>query len=246
MDVGKERCPALPLESSKNQNFSKGPEEAEFDPGLFQCPNEGCVKSYQSFSALEKHLSFGKCEMRVERATLLDQARKIYHAKLTVGTSKDVTSHCAEASVRESAVNTSQIVKGWALKPTKKSGQLSESQKGYLDEKFKIGQKTGHKQDAASVAHERLFTRSEFLTAQQVQSYFSRQAGKLRNQSTEDEKRDHDAAAEQQQYWDTREQILREVQLQHPITYDNFDLCEMSHASSVNKFSVNMLQSTLL
>ena len=137
-------------------------------------------------------------------------------------------SHCAEASVRESAVNASQIVKGWALKQTKNSGRLSESQKGYLDEKFKIGQKTGHKQDPASVAHdmryartaegERLFTRSEFLTAQQVQSYFSRQAGKLRNQSTEDERRDHDAAAEQQQYWDTREQILREVQLQHPIT----------------------------
>ena len=89
---------------------------------------------------------------------------------------------------------------------------------------------------------ERLFTRSEFLTTQQVQSYFSRQAGKLRNQSTEDERRDHDAAAEQQQYWDTREQILREVQLQHPITYDNIDLCEMYHASSLNKFSVNMLQ----
>ncbi|CAH3169981.1 unnamed protein product, partial [Porites evermanni] len=252
LDVGKEGCPALPLESSKNQNFAKGPEEAEFDPGLFQCPNEGCVKSYQSFSALEKHLSFGKCEMRAERVTLLDQARQLYRAKLTEGTSKDVTSHCAEAFVSESVVNTSQIVKGWALKQTKKSGRLSESQMGYLHEKFKIGQKTGYKQDPASVAHdmryartaegERLFTRSEFLTAQQVQSYFSRQAGKLRNQSTEDERRDHDAAAEQQQYWDTREQILREVQLQHPITYDNFDLCEMYHASSLNKFSVNMLQ----
>ena len=96
---------------------------------------------------------------------------------------------------------------------------------------------------ARTAEGERLFTRREFLTAQQVQSYFSRQAGKLRNQFTEDERRDHDAAAEQQQYWDTREQILREVQLQHPITYDNFDLCEMYHASSLNKFSVNMLQS---
>ena len=28
---------------------------------------------------------------------------------------------------------------------------------------------------------------------------------------------DHEAAVEQQQYWDTREQVLREVQLQHPI-----------------------------
>ena len=56
LDVSKEGCPPLPLESSKNQNFAEGPQEAEFDPGLFQCPNEGCVKSYQSFSALEKHV----------------------------------------------------------------------------------------------------------------------------------------------------------------------------------------------
>ena len=160
LDVGKEGCPALPLESSKNQNFAEGPEEAEFDPGLFQCPNEGCVKSYQSFSALEKHLSFGKCEMHVERVTLLDQARQMYHANLTEGTSQDVTSHCAEASVRESVVNTSQIVKGWALKQTKKSGRLSESQKGYLDEKFKVSQKTGHKQDPASVAHDMRYART--------------------------------------------------------------------------------------
>ena len=35
LDVSKEGCLALPLESSKNQNFAEGPEEAEFDPGLF-------------------------------------------------------------------------------------------------------------------------------------------------------------------------------------------------------------------
>ena len=80
------------------------------------------LKVIRVFQPLEKHLSFGKCEMRVERATLLDPARQMYHAKLTEGRSKDVRSHCAEASVRESAVNTSQNVKGWALRQTKKSG----------------------------------------------------------------------------------------------------------------------------
>ena len=98
--------------------------------------------------------------MHVERVTLLDQARQMYHANLTEGTSQDVTSHCAEASVRESVVNTSQIVKGWALKQTKKSGRLRESQKGYLDEKFKVSQKTGHKQDPASVAHDMRYART--------------------------------------------------------------------------------------
>lgn len=60
LDVSKEGCPALPIESSKNRNFAEGPEEAEFDPGLFQGPNEGCVESYQSFSALRKASVFWK------------------------------------------------------------------------------------------------------------------------------------------------------------------------------------------
>ncbi|KAL9952834.1 hypothetical protein ACROYT_G040147 [Oculina patagonica] len=89
----------------------------------------------------------------------------------------------------------------------------------------------------------RLFTRDQFLTAQQVQSYFSRNAAKLRHQHTEDDGvSDHEAALEQQQYWDTREQVLREVQLQHPIIYDNFDLCAMYDANRLNKLSVDMLK----
>ena len=43
----------------------------------------------------------------------------------------------------------------------------------------------------------RLFTRSEFLTTQQVQSYFPRQDGKLRHQQAEDDSGDHEGAVEQ-------------------------------------------------
>ena len=88
----------------------------------------------------------------------------------------------------------------------------------------------------------RLFTRSEFVTTQQVQSYVSRQAGKLRDQHAEDDSGDHEAAVEQQQYWETRTEVLREVQLQHPVTYDNFDLCAMYHANKLSQLSVSMLK----
>ena len=121
----------LPLESSKNQNFPERPQEPELDPGLFQCPNEGSV------SAHEKHLSW----------KVWNACRKSHSGEANVPRqdgrrkSKDVTSHCAEASVQERAANTSQIVKGWALKQTKNAGRLSESEKGYLDEKFKIVRK---------------------------------------------------------------------------------------------------------
>ena len=31
--------------------------------GVFQCPSEGYIKVYQRYSALEKHLSYEKCEI---------------------------------------------------------------------------------------------------------------------------------------------------------------------------------------
>ena len=86
----------------------------------------------------------------------------------------------------------------------------------------------------------RLFTRDEFLSAQQIQSYFSRQAAKLRHQHAEDDSSDREAAVDQQQYWDTRTEVLREVQLQHPITYDNLDLCALYHANRLNQLTVAM------
>ena len=56
----------------------------------------------------------------------------------------------------------------------------------YLDQKFNIGQETGHKLDGVTFSQDmryakddngdRLFDASEVLTAQQISSYFSRMA----------------------------------------------------------------------
>ena len=53
LDVGKEGYPALPLESSKNQNFSEGPEEAEFDPGLSNVLTKDVLKVIRVFQPLK-------------------------------------------------------------------------------------------------------------------------------------------------------------------------------------------------
>ena len=223
--------------------------EEEVDTGVFSCPSEGCIKCYQRYSALEQHMAYGKCELRPERATLLDQAKQMYHVKLIEGISTGATSQGERAAAQE---RHNLLARGWALKQTKKAGRFNEAQKKYLDEKFSIGQQKGHKLDPLSVARDmryaknaegnRLFTRAEFLTAQQVQSYFSREAGKLRHQPAEDDSNDHDAAVEQQQYWNTRAQVLQEVQLRHPVAYDTFDLCAMCHANKLNQLSVAMLK----
>jgi hypothetical protein len=143
---------------------------------------------YQTYNALENHTLGGKCELREER-TLLDRAKLIYHAKLAEGTDIISTECESSQSTRDPPV------KGWALKTTKSSKRFSEAQRSFLDRKFNIGQETGHKLNPASVAKDmryakkldgtRLFQADEFLTATQVQSYFSRLTAKSRQQRLE-------------------------------------------------------------
>ena len=82
---------------------------------------------------------------------------------------------------------------GWALKEAKKAYRFNDQQRKYLEAKFKIGQESGMKLDAEAVAKEmlrargsngeRLFKVSEFLTAHQVASFFSRMAAKIKQQT---------------------------------------------------------------
>ena len=178
VDVTKEGRKTSPQKSSDEQTLPEVSETTDVDTveGVFQCPNEGCIKVYQRYSALEKHLSCGKCELYPEKASLLDKAKQLYHVKLTEGTSAGATRHDDSVAARGSAENSNQLARGWALKQTKKARRFSETQKKYLDGKFVIGQQTGHKMDPGSVARgmryaknsegNRLFTRDEFLTAQ--------------------------------------------------------------------------------
>ena len=214
---------------------------------LFSCPNEGCIKVYERHSSLEKHMAFGKCRMMPEKETLLDRAKKTYHALLQ----EDVSS----AKVLEArAVETTDSVslpEGWALKLAKKSTRFNETQKKYLEEKFNLGQQTGHKQNPEQVARDmrlakktdgsRLFSSDEFLTAQQIQSFFSRMAYKLRH-AVEISDSDIRAAQEEQDFCSTRQAVLDEVQLQHPIAYDNLNLCDMQKKGSMKTLSIAMLK----
>ena len=85
-------------------------------------------------------------------------------------------------------------MQGWAFKGTRKATRFNENQREYLDDKFQIGQESGHKSDPEKVSRdmryarrdngERRFDVEEFLTAQQIQSYFSRTAAKLKHAVT--------------------------------------------------------------
>ena len=257
-DVWQKKQPADHQKPNEQQNDLQKQAASEIPSQfLFSCPNEGCVKTYQRHSNLEKHLEVGKCQLRLEKETLLDKAKTSYQGKLFEGGCASITIQ-AKAMSREGST---LLPEGWALSSSKKGNRFSDTQKRYLEEKFMIGQETGHKQDPAVVAHDirfarnnegtRLFTVREFLTARQIQSFFSRTAAKLRRQGqstgggTDLETNDDDIAAaeEEQAYEDIRTQVLSEVQLRHPIVFDTYNLCKICKENELNKLSISMLRS---
>jgi len=87
----------------------------------------------------------------------------------------------------------------------------------------------------------KLFKRDEYLTSQQVQSYFSRMAAKCRYDQDDLSVPDITAAEEQQQMDVARQAILQEVQLRHPIVYDNLDICALYKGKRLKQLSIVML-----
>ena len=149
---------------------------------LFSCPQEGCVRVFQQFSGLERHLSLEACALCPEKYSLLDLAKQEYASRLHEGTGIVPLLHFPASQVLADSC--------WALKGAKKAERFNEAQKSYLEAKFNIGQSTGKKLDPDVVTKEmrrargpngnRLFSVTTFLSAQQISSFFSCLAAKAR------------------------------------------------------------------
>ena len=189
-----------------------------------------------------------RCSLRVEKETLADRAKRLYAAKLMEGASKvpaliPKCSPCATSEV---------IPKGWALKPARKNYKFNDKQKNYLEAKFNHGQESGHKADAEVVAKEmrrardmngkRLFTTSEFLTEQQVASFFSRMAAKVRGQPVPLTVDDSLAIQGERDFRESRNAVLSSTSMQHPILCNQYNICAMVRSKSLEKLKLPMLQ----
>ena len=112
---------------------------------LFYCPEEGCVKSYQQFSSLEKHLDCDKHKFALEYETLYDKAMTMYAAKLESGAG--VVPETGDEDVHVSIpmeVKNPALPMGWALKSaTVTRKKLTVAQKNYLTEVFQAGNAPG-------------------------------------------------------------------------------------------------------
>lgn len=224
------------------------PEEPIYNKAVYSCPQEGCVRVFQRSSALERHLSLEACELSPEKYSMLDLAKQQYASRLQEGTcllpSLKVPSSVVSSTCKQKASE------GWALKEAKRVERFNENQKSYLQAKFNIGQASGRKLDPEVVAKEmrraraidgeRLFLVEEFLSPQQISSFFSRMAAKVRQQPVTD----HDVLAveEQVNFCLARDSVLSSLQICHPIVVDQYDICALVKSKAVKKLKVALLQ----
>lgn len=202
------------------------------------------MRVFQRLSNLVKHLSLEKCTRSLEKHTLMILAKMGYKSYLEEGVGvlpsikAEMTSEPVTAIYKE----------GWALRSAKKAYRFNDNQKSYLTIKFQIGQRTGQKFDADEVARqmrrargtdgERLFKTSEFLSPQQISSYFPCLSAAVRQHNPQE--MDVQAAEEEVHFSNARECVSSEVE--HPIIFDQYDLCAMASNKTLKQLKLGMLQ----
>jgi len=77
--------------------------------------------------------------------------------------------------------------------------------------------------------------------SQQISSYFSRRAAKIRHQLPNDA--DIRASEQADNFARARETAMA-ILLQHPIAFDQYDICAMAKGRSLDRSKLSMLQST--
>ena len=162
-------------ENDQSDNNSDNNADGLASTELFMCPEEGCIKSYQRYTSLERHLDVGKHSYALELETFFDKAAMAYAEKLEQGAScllhsVDLPSdnyssvdlpldESIGCSYFNDSISPSELLPpcepeqaqklalnmGWALKTSSKKKRLTEDQKKYLMELFQIGEQTGQK-----------------------------------------------------------------------------------------------------
>ena len=123
------------------------------DCSLFSCPEPGCVKQYITMGKLEKHIAAEKHAFQDVSEPLGDKVIKRWAEQFQQATSENLSSQLENklSSLRiteDLSVTTHQVPqKGWALKVPKWPTRFPDNVRNNLQEKFDLGNATGHKAD---------------------------------------------------------------------------------------------------
>jgi Arf-GAP/Rho-GAP domain/ANK repeat/PH domain-containing protein 3 len=96
---------------------------------------------------------------------------------------------------------------------------------------------------ARDVNGNRLFNSEEFLTSQQITSFFSCVAKKKKLES-QDPKEDNDYNAEdlQNEIEELSDKTKSELSRKHPLLFDTYNICDLASKSKLETFAVAMLK----
>ena len=150
----------------------------------FTCPEQGCTKGYRTHRSLQNHLDYGKHTLKLHVESQYDEIIRKWAAKCTSIKSKNPSASSMKASGSQDTDSGSLSI-GWALHKSKGQNRFSDKVKKYLLEQFLVGEETGRKITPSEASTRmrslrddveglRVFSKEEWLTTQQVRSYFSR------------------------------------------------------------------------
>ena len=226
----------------------------------FQCQEQGCSLE---FCSLEELIHLGQHSKEATSESLYDGIRRGWVSKFSSLTLESRVTSTVEEEAGEGRDECRNM--GWALqKPRGRATRFTESVKVYLTMRFDDGDKTGRKADPTQVAADmrtardiegtRKFNRSEWLTKTQVQGFFSRLASMKRRKTTVDQVQEEDdddnsliedeiGYLDEMARQNTVEDIVSQVGLIHPITYNGHDICEHARCDTLSRFNVTKLKS---
>lgn len=140
---------------------------------------------YVRYASYVAHVQTEKHRYMLDRETISDVALKLYKVRL------EGIRVTAKASAKSSTTLKERkypLQIGWAVSPERKNKRFTVNQIDFLATLFNEGERTGQKWRGRDVAArlrsetlpsgELRFTKAEFLTEQQITSYFSRLSAK--------------------------------------------------------------------
>lgn len=228
---------AMPARSSSLPRSHQEPSEsAQADQVgekvMFHCQEEGCIKTFQSFASLQRHLDVGTHMVRLVKESTYDEIRRKWAEACHSLGGGYVRGDSVTFESSDQATPGEIVELGWALQKNRKPVAFSEKAKSYLVDVFWAGEETGKKANASFVASrmkslrdengQKMFTKTDWLTEQQIARYFSRlsalnKAGRLQRTHSslmnEDEEADADDLVVEAEAVRTRQQIRRDLEL---------------------------------
>lgn len=151
----------------------------------FTCPEQGCIKGYKTHRNLQNHLDYGRHTLKLHEESQYDEIIRKWAAKCTSLKSKNPSCSSSMTTLGSQDTSSTSSSIGWALHKSKGHKRFSENVKNYLLEQFLVGEETGRKVAPSEASTRmrslrndsnglRVFCKEEWLTTQQIRSYFSR------------------------------------------------------------------------